>query len=87
MTISRVFTLYCASRHRTLGVLAAAAGLSAALIAPAAYAQNALDNILSAKEIKIAIPTDYPPYGFVGTDLKPRAWTWRWPNTSPPRWA
>ena len=41
-------------------------------MAPAAHAQNALDNILKAKEIKIAIPTDYPPYGFVGTDLKPQ---------------
>jgi polar amino acid transport system substrate-binding protein len=24
------------------------------------------------KQIKIAIPTDFPPYGFVGTDLKPQ---------------
>jgi polar amino acid transport system substrate-binding protein len=27
---------------------------------------------MKAKEIKIAIPTDFPPYGFVGTDLKPQ---------------
>jgi polar amino acid transport system substrate-binding protein len=36
------------------------------------HAQNALDDVLKAKEIKIAIPTDFPPYGFVGTDLKPQ---------------
>jgi polar amino acid transport system substrate-binding protein len=50
------------------------AGLAAfALLAAAgAQAQTALDDILKSKEIKIAIPTDFPPYGFVGTDLKPQ---------------
>lgn len=38
----------------------------------AAQAQNALDEILAKKVITIAIPTDFPPYGFVGTDLKPQ---------------
>jgi polar amino acid transport system substrate-binding protein len=38
----------------------------------AAHAQNALDDVLKAKVIKIAIPTDYPPYGFVGIDLQPQ---------------
>ncbi|NVO16155.1 MAG: transporter substrate-binding domain-containing protein [Rhodoplanes sp.] len=36
-----------------------------------ARAQTALDDILKAKTIKLGIPTDYPPYGFVGPDLKP----------------
>jgi polar amino acid transport system substrate-binding protein len=46
---------------------------AAALVAGgAAQAQTALDDVLKAKEIKIAIPTDFPPYGFVGTDLKPQ---------------
>jgi polar amino acid transport system substrate-binding protein len=40
--------------------------------ATATSAQTALDDIMKAKEIKIAIPTDFPPYGFVGTDLKPQ---------------
>lgn len=40
--------------------------------ATAAHAQTALDDVMKAKEIKIAIPTDFPPYGFVGTDLKPQ---------------
>ncbi|MDB5871748.1 MAG: amino acid transporter substrate-binding protein [Ramlibacter sp.] len=48
-----------------LAVLALAA-------AGGAQAQTALDDIMKSKEIKIAIPTDFPPYGFVGTDLKPQ---------------
>ena len=40
--------------------------------ATSSHAQSALDNILKAKLIKIAIPTDFPPYGFVGTDLQPQ---------------
>lgn len=35
-------------------------------------AQTALADIMKTKEIKIAIPTDYPPYGFVGVDLVPQ---------------
>ena len=38
----------------------------------AAQAQNALDDVLKAKLIKIAIPTDFPPYGFVGNDMAPQ---------------
>jgi polar amino acid transport system substrate-binding protein len=45
--------------------------LAAAASAPA-FAQSALDEILAKKQINIAIPTDFPPYGFVGTDLKPQ---------------
>ena len=37
-----------------------------------AHAQSALDDVMKAKLIKIAIPTDFPPYGFVGTDLQPQ---------------
>ena len=37
-----------------------------------AQAQNALDEVMAKKQINIAIPTDFPPYGFVGTDLKPQ---------------
>lgn len=46
---------------------------AAALLATfGAQAQTALDDIMKAKKIIIAIPTDFPPYGFVGTDLKPQ---------------
>ncbi|HSV54911.1 MAG TPA: transporter substrate-binding domain-containing protein [Burkholderiaceae bacterium] len=55
-------------RHLLLG-LAAAALLGATA---SAQAQTALDDVLKAKKITIAIPTDFPPYGFVGTDLKPQ---------------
>ncbi|MGS5088909.1 transporter substrate-binding domain-containing protein [Hydrogenophaga sp. A37] len=37
-----------------------------------ATAQTALDDVMKSKSIKIAIPTDFPPYGFVGTDLQPQ---------------
>jgi polar amino acid transport system substrate-binding protein len=40
--------------------------------AAASHAQDALDSILKNRKIAIAIPTDFPPYGFVGTDLKPQ---------------
>jgi len=46
------------------------AGLS--LFALGAQAQTALDTITKNKTIKIAIPTDYPPYGFVGPDMAPQ---------------
>lgn len=55
---------------RLPGWLLSLAALAAVTIP--AQAQNALDDILKAKKITIAIPTDYPPYGFVGTDLKPQ---------------
>lgn len=37
-----------------------------------AQAEDALENIEKTKVIKIAIPTDFPPYGFVGPDLTPQ---------------
>jgi polar amino acid transport system substrate-binding protein len=54
----------------TLGLCALAPALL--LAASAAQAQTALDSILAKKLILIAVPTDSPPYGFVGTDLQPR---------------
>ena len=55
-------------RHLTLA-LASVAMLAAA---GAAQAQNALDNVLKAKTIKIAVPTDYPPYGSVDKTMTPQ---------------
>ena len=57
------------NRTRRLAALALAAFATLPL---AAQAQNALDEVMSRKLIRIAIPTDFPPYGFVGTDLKPQ---------------
>jgi polar amino acid transport system substrate-binding protein len=55
-------------KHLLLSGLATASLLSVTL----AQAQTALDEVMKAKKITIAIPTDFPPYGFVGTDLKPQ---------------
>ena len=44
----------------------------AALASASAQAQGALDQIMKSKTIKIAVPTDYPPYGFVGPDMQPQ---------------
>ena len=41
-------------------------------LAAPAFAQNALTDIMTNKVIRIAIPTDFPPYGSVGTDMKPQ---------------
>jgi polar amino acid transport system substrate-binding protein len=53
-------------------LLAAASAAALLGASSAALAQSAMDNILKTKLIKIAIPTDFPPYGFVGIDLKPQ---------------
>ena len=54
---------------KAFGLLAAAPLLFAAHVA---HAQTALDDVLAKKLITIAIPTDYPPYGYVTTEMKPQ---------------
>jgi polar amino acid transport system substrate-binding protein len=51
---------------------ARAVGAVSLVIAAGAHAQSALDDIAARKSIHIAIPTDYAPYGFVGTDMVPK---------------
>jgi polar amino acid transport system substrate-binding protein len=51
--------------------LAAAVSILA-FAAPAAHAADAMAQIEKTKTIRIAVPTDYPPYGFVGIDLAPQ---------------
>jgi polar amino acid transport system substrate-binding protein len=53
-------------------LLSAAAAASLLSLSGVASAETALEGIQKAKLIKIAIPTDFPPYGFVGVDLKPQ---------------
>ena len=48
------------------------AALAVSTLPFVAHAQAALDDAMAKKLIRIAIPTDFPPYGFVGTDLKPQ---------------
>jgi len=56
----------------TIGRIASALSLGVLIAGAPAQAQTALDDVLAKKTIQIAIPTDFPPYGFVGTDLKPQ---------------
>ena len=60
--------------RRRLASSALALGLVclASLSTLPAHAQTALDDVTRTKRIRIAIPTDFPPYGFVGSDLAPR---------------
>lgn len=60
------------SRRRWAHALFALSALYSLTAAGVAQAQDALDNVIKARKITIAIPTDFPPYGFVGTDLKPQ---------------
>jgi len=54
-----------------LGLLA----ISLAAVASSnAMAEDALSAILAHKLIRIAVPTDYPPYGSVDTDMVPRGY-------------
>ena len=60
-------------RLTTIIALVAFAAFFALLSAPLpARAQTALDDVMGRKLLRVAIPTDFPPYGFVGTDLKPQ---------------
>lgn len=54
------------------GMVASLSVMAGVLAAGTASAQSLLDTITKTKTIKIAVPTDYPPYGFVGLDLKPQ---------------
>lgn len=58
-------------RHFHAFALALAVGTSL-LCTGAARADSALDGAMAKKSIAIAIPTDFPPYGFVGTDMAPQ---------------
>ena len=42
----------------------------ACLSTGAAHASSVLEQIESTKKVRIVIPTDYPPYGMVGVDMK-----------------
>ncbi len=39
-----------------------------------AQAQGVLDQVMKSHKIKIAVPTDYPPYGFVDTSMEPQGY-------------
>ncbi len=53
-----------------LFIAAMAALVGSLLTAPASA--DMLDDILARKTIRVAVPTDYPPFGSVGTDMQPQ---------------
>jgi polar amino acid transport system substrate-binding protein len=61
------------TRFRLTRTLASAAVAVAALAAPAAHA-DVLDNVKKAGVLRVAVPQDFPPFGTVGPDLKPRGY-------------
>ncbi|MEC5322899.1 transporter substrate-binding domain-containing protein [Aurantimonas sp. A3-2-R12] len=52
-------------------LITAALGFMASFAAVPALA-DALDEIVSRNTIRVAVPTDYPPFGSVGPDMQPR---------------
>lgn len=60
--------------NRRSTLLAAVGVLSALMTFPALAADEALAKIMSRKSIRVAVPQDYPPYGFVGTDMMPKGY-------------
>ncbi len=59
-------------RRTTLLAVGLSAALLAAVTTTTAQAQSALDEVMAKKQINIAIPTNFPPYGFVATDMAPQ---------------
>jgi polar amino acid transport system substrate-binding protein len=57
-------------KRRTFGILGAAL-LAVGALAPLAARADALEDVMKKKLIRIAVPQDFPPFGSVGTDLKP----------------
>jgi polar amino acid transport system substrate-binding protein len=43
----------------------------ALLVSSVVHAQDALDEVMKRKVLRVAVQTDSAPYGYVGTDLKP----------------
>ncbi|MBK5437888.1 transporter substrate-binding domain-containing protein [Pseudomonas sp. TH32] len=46
--------------------------LCALFSSPFVQAGDALNHILQSKELRVAVPVDYPPYGYVGPDMMPQ---------------
>lgn len=52
-------------------VVSALFGVMATFSVLTANAASVLDTILAQKNLKVAIPVDYPPYGYVGSSMEP----------------
>jgi len=58
-------------KRRTLIRLCGAL-LAAGALLPMAARADTLDDVMKRKTLRIAVPQDFPPFGSVGTDLKPQ---------------
>jgi len=52
----------------------AALALAAALAVPNLASADALDDVMKAGVIKVAVPQDFPPFGSVGADMAPKGY-------------
>ena len=57
--------------NRRLFQIGFAALVAATALVPLSASADALDDVMKKKLIRIAVPQDFPPFGSVGTDLKP----------------
>jgi polar amino acid transport system substrate-binding protein len=57
-------------KNLTVAALAASLSLLGGLAAQA----DALDDVMKAKVLKVAVPQDFPPFGSVGPDMQPRGY-------------
>ena len=63
--------------HRSIVALARALALAVPLLvlaSPLAARADALDTIRKSGTLRVAVPQDFPPFGTVGPDLKPRGY-------------
>lgn len=80
----RAIALFFASFFLTVGIAACAGGgdtdvksqanVTAEDIATPAPVGTTLNQILKVGQVEIAVPNDFPPFGFVGTDMNPRGY-------------
>lgn len=59
-------------KRTPVNALLFAASLLAVLSSGLAQAGDGLDRILKTRELRVAVPVDYPPYGYVGGDMMPQ---------------
>jgi polar amino acid transport system substrate-binding protein len=50
-------------------LIAACVVAAVSFLSTPSFAEDALSRIVARKTLRVAVPTDYPPYGFVGPDM------------------
>jgi polar amino acid transport system substrate-binding protein len=50
-------------------IMAACVFAAVSIASAPSFADDALSKIMARKTLRVAVPTDYPPYGFVGPDM------------------